>query len=78
MTTILQYRYFENEALIGEGQLQAIDTPAPELFPEIGHEFLLYPPAEGSARILAIGHEVKTQLGETDETHIMTIKIERI
>lgn len=78
MTTILQYRYAENEALIGEGQLQIIDPPSPELIPEVGHKFPLYPPAEGLATVKAVDREVRTNPDETEETHVVTITIERI
>ena len=78
MTTTIQYRYFEYETLEGESQVQTPDLPDPALIPEIGHEFPLAPPAEGWARAIAVEKEIRKELASADETHIITIKFERV
>jgi hypothetical protein len=76
MTTIIQYRYRENEAFVGEGEVQTFSPVEPALIPTIGDELPLYP--EGYGKVIAIEEEVKAEQAGTDERRFVTVKIVRI
>jgi hypothetical protein len=78
MTTIIQYRYFENETLIGEGPVQTFDPVDPALIPVIGDQFPLYPSTEGYGKVIAIEDEVKAEPDGTNKKRFITLTIERI
>jgi len=73
MKTIIQYRYVENDAVIGEGPVETSEPVDPVLIPTVGDVFPLYPPAtEGYAKVIAVEDDLKAEL------RLVTIKIERI